>query len=106
MSIALHPGGGQFDLAGYMNRILAGPLPASAQSSALSDLTERIASAPKSPLDLAAESLKAMVPGHDFAWYRQEAMWIVRTNREDRTPVERVVIRRYQDAVRAQRGGE
>lgn len=79
------------------------------ESQMTNDVIRRIASVPKTPLDAAAETLKACAPHdetHSWAWFRQTAMDMVRDNREDRTAVERLVCRRYREALDVFRRGD
>jgi hypothetical protein len=90
------------------NRMLAGlrfgPRP-------VDDLTARVSSVPQTPLAIAAETLRECVDElhvqqHRPDYWRSQAWAIIRDGREDRTAVERLVIRRYREAQQAFRAQE
>jgi hypothetical protein len=108
------------NMASFANKLLSfvGRYPQAVSADALSaticrELVDRVQSVQKTPLDLAAEALKdaeSCITGHKpFAYWKAQALAIVRDNREDRSPVERLVIRTYNDAMvtfRAHSDGE
>lgn len=77
-----------FDLASFADRVLRGPRE----------------TPPESPLDAAAARLEQLVPGHTHHWYMAEALHMVKVDRPDRSPIDRVVVlayRRRQNDIRA-----
>lgn len=68
-----------------------------AQACGVTEIAHRIASAPRTPEEVACETAREMWPGHDWAWYRAEVRRINWQGANDAP--ERVVLRRYREAL-------